>query len=435
MSAPDPDPVTIPPANLPTGIGLRELLDEVHETLRRAFPTSRREWVRAEVVRVGQLKSGHLSLELAEHDEAGRLLAKIDAWIWRTRASAVQARFREATGAELRAGIKVLIQAGVSYRPDKSLALVVEDIDPAFTIGDMEARLAAIREQLRADGVFDANRRLPAPVEFCRVAVVSPANAAGLGDFRQGADALARHGLCAFDYYPAPFQGEQVADGLLAVLRQVYRDHRARRFDALVVIRGGGGKADLYDLNVHAIANALCRMPLPVLVGVGHERDQTILDEVAWRHFATPSKVLQFIHETIVGNAVQARQNYQGISARARARLARARLQSERECQRIHAMLRERLLAGNHQLERWLGEVQTGARQRLRTMDGDVRQWYAEIVGAGPARALARGYAIVRDGEGRPVSRAADARAATTLELEFRDGRVRFRTRAADPST
>jgi len=434
MTSPESSSPDTPPANLPTGLGLRELLDQVHEALRHAFPASRREWVRAEVVRVGQLRSGHLSLELAEHDDSGKLLAKADAWLWRNRAEAVQRRFLEATGGELRAGIKILAQAGLSYRPDKNLALIVDDIDPAFTIGDMEARLAAIREKLRADGVLEANRRLPAPAEFCKVAVVSPANAAGLGDFRQGADALAAHGLCAFSYYPAPFQGEQVADGLLAVLRQVYRDHRRECFDAVAIIRGGGGKADLYDLNVHAIANALCRMPLPVLVGVGHERDSTILDEVAWRAFATPSKVLQHIHETIVGNARQARQHYQAVAARSREQLARARLLSDRERQRIHALLHQRLLADRHRLQHWLDEIHGGARNRLREAEGNIRQWYAEILGAGPARALARGYAIVRDDHARPVSRAAGARRADSLELEFHDGRVRVHPKPDDPT-
>lgn len=415
------------PSNLPSGMALHALLSEVQDALQLCFPKQRREWVRAEVVRVALLRSGHLSLELAEHDEQGQLLARIDAWIWKGRARGVQQRFQEATGGDLRAGIKILAQAGISYRPDKSLALTIDDIDPAFTIGDMEARLAKIREQLRADGIIDHNRRLPAPGDFYRVAVVSPASAAGLGDFRQGADALAQHGLCHFQYYPAPFQGAGVQEGLLQVLRQVFRDHRQQPFDALAIIRGGGSKADLYELNLHALANALCRMPLPVLVGVGHERDSTILDEVAWRSLATPSKVLQFIQESIVGNALQARQDYHTVALYARRRLEQARHQVERQRQAIHRQCRETLQQGRHSLERHLADSQSGARARLQEARGLIREWYATILGAGPAQALQRGYVIVRDPAGATLSRRQQAQQAPQLELQFRDGRLTVR--------
>src|SRR5690606_10875306 len=136
----------------------------------------------------------------------------------------------------------------------------------------------------------EMNRLLPPPREFTRVAVISPADAAGLGDFRSEADRLQSYGLCDFHYFHALFQGAGAEDSLVSTIAKLFEQQKSRPlYDALVIIRGGGDKAGIYDVNKVRIARCVCRFPIPVLVGIGHERDTTILDEVANSRFATPS--------------------------------------------------------------------------------------------------------------------------------------------------
>jgi exodeoxyribonuclease VII large subunit len=175
--------------------------------------------------------------------------------------------------------------------------------------------LRQIRTALSREGVIDRNRQLASPTEFCRVAVISPDGAAGLGDFKRDADILASAGLCSFNYQSARFQGLDAAidikNRLLSVLDAQKDD--LPRYDAICIIRGGGSVTDLYWLNDLDLAMAVCNCPFPILTGIGHERDNTILDEIANRRFDTPSKVIGHIRDVICGNAYTATAHYQQI--------------------------------------------------------------------------------------------------------------------------
>jgi exodeoxyribonuclease VII large subunit len=402
-----------------TNLRLAEFLTELQATLASNFPATRQEWVRAEIVAVMQPK-GHWKLDLEDRDAEGQVLAKVSAWLWQKTSAVIVNKFRHVTGSDLRPGINVLLQVSVSFRPDKGLALVVHDIDPAFTVGQMELKLAAIRERLTQENLWHRNQRLPAAAEFCRVAVVSPAEAAGLGDFQTIAQKLQQYGLCEFDYFSAPFQGEGASAKLVDSLRTVFRHHREAAYDAVVIIRGGGAKSDLYDLNDYELAKAIAYMPTPVLVGIGHERDHTILDEVANQHFPTPSLVAEHIRNTIIANAQNATKAWQKITSAAQQRATRAQREIDRNLDQVHAAARQQLITINYNLDLAYRQVKISATDYLTRLSVDIRQWTATVLNAGPQRVLKRGYAVVRDANTNlPLTRAHTAVQHRCISVEF----------------
>ena len=235
--------------------------------------------------------------------------------IWKTRSQSITAKFEEATGEGLKTDIKILCLAKVRFDSLYGLDLIIEDVDPSYTLSDLAAKLARIREKLLATGLYDRNKQLPAPVEFVRVVVISPETSAGLGDFRREADLLQNAGLCDFHHFSATFHGVETSSSIQTAVFQALTVHKQRAYDALVLIRGGGSVTDLAWLNDLDLAKLICQSPVPIFTGIGHERDNTILDEIAHTRFDTPSKVALHISTTIKDNALAAIQAWDRINA------------------------------------------------------------------------------------------------------------------------
>jgi exodeoxyribonuclease VII large subunit len=306
----DPAPPT--PKQTEQGIALTELLGRVMGVIEEGFPKA--EWVGGEISEL-RGKNGHLYLTLCERNQGGDILAQAKGIIWRNRAEGITKKFEEATGEGLKTDIKILCLARVRFDPLFGLDLIIEDVDPSYTLGDLAAKLARIREHLQQTGLYGLNKRLPAPVEFVRVAVISPETSAGLGDFRQEADLLQGAALCDFHLFPATFQGVEASPSMQAAVLQALTAHKQKPFDALVVIRGGGSVTDLAWLNDLELAKLICQSPVPVFTGIGHERDNTILDEIAHTRFDTPSKVALHIKSTIKDYAFGAIESWERINA------------------------------------------------------------------------------------------------------------------------
>ena len=296
-------------------LSLSQLLAQIAMAVNRVTPMAL--WVKAEISECRATKNGHVHLDLIELDAHKNLLGKASAKLFKTQADLLLTKFFETTKSHLGSGMKVLLQVKAQFHIQYGFSLIIEDIDPAYTLGDISAKLQGIRDALKQEGVFERNKSFVTPREFYRVAVLSPQSAAGLGDFRQEADLLEKHQLCHFVYYHAQFQGDVAALEITTALSIISHDHTQLPYDALVIIRGGGASIDLAWLNDLSIARAICLAPLPIFSGIGHERDNTILDEIANMRFDTPSKVINHILNTTVHNAKQARSNiesiYQGI--------------------------------------------------------------------------------------------------------------------------
>lgn len=265
--------------------------------------------------------TGHWYLDVAERDTSGKVLAQARAIIWRRNAETVVSHFARSTGAELAPGVKLLVRVHPEFHPQYGFSLHIDAIDPTYTLGELEAKRRQIRARLKSEGLFDGNRNLPPIWDYTRVLVLSPNNAAGLGDFQSEAERLENHGLCRFVYVHSRFQGEQAPAEMIVALRSAlekWEQHTRSQPDAIVIIRGGGPANDLSWLDDYALTRFICNCPIPVLTGIGHERDNTLLDEVAHRRYDTPSKVIAGIEQHICRRAREAKVLFQAIEARAR---------------------------------------------------------------------------------------------------------------------
>jgi exodeoxyribonuclease VII large subunit len=357
-----------------------------------------RYWVRAELVSVSHRV--HWYMELSDHDNEGQELAKVRAILWNHRANELLKRFEAQTGMPLKAGMKLLLQVRVEFHTRYGFSLDVIDIDPNFTVGEMVAKLNRIRMQLQEEKLYYCNQTIKTPIEFCKVAVIAPPQAAGLGDFKSQAKGLAD--LCEFHYYNASFQGQQMLTEITAAFELIKQDNKQKQFDAVVMIRGGGAKADLFQLNEYEIAKAICTAPLAVIVGIGHERDQTLLDEVANKSCHTPSLVITYIASTIIQNAQNAKQDWQMLNKLVSEQLYRAKTENERLITQI-----------NHNSQIQLNKARH-----------NIQSFMQQILQSDPKKILKRGYAIVKNPNNKIISSKLAAEQEQQLIIEFQDGKI-----------
>jgi len=397
---------------------LNDLLFSVQQTIASQHNTYY--WIRAELVSV--TTNIHTYMEIADHDSEGNEIAKARATLWSHRAEALLERFATNTGLEFKAGIKVLLQVQVEFHVRYGFSLNILDIDPSFTLGEMEAKLNRIRTKLLAEGIYDQNQRFVWPTEFCKVAVIAPPKAAGLGDFKSQAKVLTAFNLCEFHYYQANFQGQNITTAIPKAFQLVNREHKVEQFDAVVVIRGGGAKADLFQLNEYEICKAICTAQLPVIVGIGHERDKTLLDEVACHTCHTPSLVIIHIVSTIVQNAQSAKQNWQTLTNLTTQKLQQAKAHNEQ----LHAQIRLQALKslGNQrqQLVTLIQTVKNASQNQLNQAHQQIKMLMEQILLGDPKTILQHGYTIIRNNQQQVITSKMIAQLEDSLVIEFKDG-------------
>lgn len=463
-----PDPTHAPMIDHPSeqkGAPLSVVLKNVQQSIRQSFPGAL--WVIAEIANLNSNR-GHLYLELVETSSQGQTLASCRAMIWQSLAAGLLMRFEQTTGSQLTVGQKVLLLTEVSFHEQYGFSLTIQDIDPAFTLGELEAKLNEIRKRLISENLYKKNKQHLLPEDFFRVAVIAPPGAAGLGDFRADADALQHSGLCAFHYFYSAFQGEQVEKELHAALDAFESLHHSNPFDALVIIRGGGAKLDLNALNLYTVAKRICEAGLPILTGIGHERDNTILDEVAHTRYDTPSKVIGDIRHRIFQQAKLAQQHWKQIEQSSqlrvrqlnhqldrlhyliqqdsrtslhtwKERLQPLRYQLQRRGQqkiqatysrllqlqqRVEGHVNRQLHLSQIHLEQHHATVHQEVQRALNFKRNQLKQWIGFVLSSGPKSQLSRGFVIAKSPQGKPIKTAERARQLGTLQLQFIDGTV-----------
>ena len=449
----------------PSGISLSQLLAGVSRRVSQSCSAGI--WTLVEVLDA-RLRNGHVYLELSERDASGQVLAKANAMIWASNASRILPEFERATGATLGPGIKLLVRARPVFKPQYGFSLELDAIDSRYTLGDLEARKREIRERLPREGLHARQKQLAPPWDYRQLLVIAPEGGAGLGDFQAEAARLQRHGVCRFDYAYSRFQGEGAAADIRHVLLAALQGlGQVRRPDAVVIIRGGGAVNDLAWLNDYELARSCCELELPLLTGIGHERDSTLLDEVAQQCFDTPSKVIAGIEQQIVRRAAEARAHFETVARLGQRCIAQARSDAQQAEAQVRLLAQRQLDAARYRVPAAWSEVQvqarqalrqareqsrlrlqqlgeraaaltrrasdssaqamqqvdSGSRQALRQAGESARALMREIAGQGPDKTLARGFAIVRDaGSGRVLQRAAELKAGQALQIQFHDG-------------
>lgn len=271
-------------------------LSQLNERVKAAITAgfSQAVWIRAEISEIRKNTNGHYYLELIEKDEkSDRIVAKNKATIWSFTSRMLIPYFETSTGQSLHAGLRILICCSVEYHELYGVSLNISDIDPTYTIGEIALRRQQILLQLQEEGIADMNRELPFPRLPQRIAIISSGTAAGYGDF---CDQLLNNSN-GYIFYPhlfqATMQGDKSEQSLIDALDAIYT--HAELFDIVIIIRGGGATADLHHFDRYTLAAHCAQFPIPILTGIGHQRDTTILDEIAHKSLKTPTAVAEYL--------------------------------------------------------------------------------------------------------------------------------------------
>ncbi len=288
---------------------LLELNLLIRNSLQDTFPDSL--WLVAEISDLKENRSGHCYLELIDKNEAtNEIEAKARATIWSYSWRMIRPYFEHTTGKPLQPGIRVLLNASIEFHPSYGLSLNIKDIDPNYTLGDLAHQRREIMRRLESAGVIDMNRELPLPMVPQNIAIISSATAAGYEDFVHQLENNRHRIIFHTELFEAFMQGRDSTPSILAALDMIYS--REEEFDAVAIIRGGGATTDLSSFDSFELAYAVAQFPLPVITGIGHEKDETILDRVAHTRMKTPTAAAEFfiagIHNFIELLAQRSRQ-------------------------------------------------------------------------------------------------------------------------------
>lgn len=359
-----------------TPLALSELQERIKEGVESACPAKC--WVQAEIASVSVKANGHCYLDLVEQ-ENGSVLARAKAVVWSSRYRLLRPFLREALGGELRAGMQILARVQVSYSGIYSLTLVIDEIQPEFTLGAAELERRRTLEKLEREGLLDAQQALSLPDLPYALAVISAATAAGYGDF-------VRH-LTGNDYgfafgvelFEAAMQGEGAPASIADALQRV--ETADKRFDAVLILRGGGSAGDLSCFDDYDLCFAIATCPLPVFTAIGHERDHHIADRVAFRAVKTPTALADEFIDAFAAED-------------------------------------ERLLST-------AAALRLSALSRLSAEEQRVRGLEERILASDPKKVLERGYSLVTDAAGVVLKRAEGLRPGDRIDVLFLDGSLK----------
>ncbi|MCT9978948.1 exodeoxyribonuclease VII large subunit [Acinetobacter sp. I-MWF] len=402
---------------------LSEYLATVQEVIRVTFDEAI--WVKAEIRNLS-IKGGHYYLELAEKEEdSDKVIASCKATIWKFSAAKMVLKFERESGVELSRDLNVLIKVKAVFSPQYGFSVNIEAIDSSYTLGDIARRYQQILERLTSEGLLNKNKLLPTPFDIQNVLVIAPENAAGLGDFKKDADALDQAGVCHFVYHTATFQGNtaatSISEALANALRQWAKDLNTPP-DLIVIIRGGGAVNDLAYLNDYNLAALLCKRSVPIWVGIGHEKDRTILDEVANRSFDTPSKVIGGIRNLIVERTQDVLDSLHKIKLLSQHQITAYQSQNDQYIKVIKTLSQGQINEANKNLDLMKGTVQYLAQQLIKLASNQVESLMRETLLQNPRHVMAKGYAIVRS-DGKAI-RSIQQISTDHIQVELLDGTI-----------
>lgn len=400
-------------------------------------------WVEAELAEVRE-RGGHCYMELVQKDISGAVpVARASARCWRNTWAQVSPRFERVTGERLHAGLKVLLQVYAQFHENYGFSWIVTDIDPTFTLGDMARRRQEVIRQLKAEGVFDLNKELSLPLFASRIAVISSETAAGYGDF---CNQLAGNDF-GFSFtvtlFPAIMQGERTEQSIIAALDRI--NIGAEMFDCVVIIRGGGAVSDLSAFDSLALAENVANFPLPVITGIGHERDETVVDMVAHTRVKTPTAAAALLIDNLhrVLDRIETAQSRIAVAVNRRMEIERLRLArlSERIpvmfslvktrhtahidalWARLASAVRERLQTESRHIDALTVTIAPAVRRRLMTESHRIDLLAQRAEAADPTLLLRRGYSITLR-NGRTVKSADELNDGDLIETRLAQGRV-----------
>lgn len=334
-------------------------------------------WVRAEIASVS-CRNGHGYLDLVEKGKDGLLAAKMRATCWANTYAMLEPYFKQETGISLQAGIEVLIEVSVEWHDVYGFSLNICNIDPSYTLGDIAKRRQQTLQKLQEEGILDMQQSLTLPTIVRRIAVISSDTAAGYEDFIHQCTMPGARCTMKTVLFPAVMQGDAAEGSIVAALQQIAE--REEEFDVVVIIRGGGASIDMNCFDSYLLAATCAQFPLPIITGIGHTRDVSILDLVAYKALKTPTAVAAFFVD---------------------------RLKDEQQ-----------------RLSDWRRRLQETAKRQVILRQHVIELLRQRLLACDPERIYRQGYALVTK-EGQPVTSIKQTKAGQSLVLHLMDGEVK----------
>lgn len=401
-------------------ISLVELNSLVRRSLESCLPDTY--WVQAELSDVRTNATGHCYLEFIQKDErSSSMLAKARGIIWSNVFGLIKPYFEELTGQTFHSGLKVLVEVSVNFHELYGYSLTVHNIDPTYTLGDLVQQRQKIIKQLENEGVLTLNKELEMPILAQRIAVISSATAAGYDDFCNQLKNNKWEIPFYAELFPAIMQGDQVEKTILNALDSILE--RGDDFDVVVIIRGGGASSDLSGFDTYLLAASCAQYPLPIITGIGHERDDTVLDVVANTRVKTPTAAAEFLIDRMVAVYGQLKELKIRLN-RSSVRVIRAEQQRFHSiCAQIPAITRSVFLDERHRLERMRSRLKHGTQVLLTRQKHDLDKIALQVKSVSPFEILKKGYALVIS-EGKIVSSVDNVSLKDELVLRLGDGEL-----------
>lgn len=422
-------------------VSLLQFTTQIGNAIRRS-PELYSAWIVAELSDL-RIAGGHCYMELIEKNQAGQTVAKIRAMIWRSGLPQLRQKFLQATGRDLQSGLKVMVQGTATHHPVYGLSVTISDIDPSYTLGDLDRLRREILERLQKEGILNANKSVPLTAAPQRIAVISAAGAAGYGDFINQLDGNAG----GFTFYPhlfgAVMQGERTAPSVIAALEAI--EMTIDLWDCVVIIRGGGSTTDMNGFDDYELARAVALFPLPVIVGIGHERDRCVLDEIACVRCKTPTAVASFLvdrlgeawnqadrltraiaqyaSDRLVGEQRRLAQAGVAVPSFAQQRVEREKINLHRLSEGIPMSVSRATTGANARLDADLKMVRLAADAVIARAGEYLKSRESLLEVLDPKNTLKRGYSVTRIG-GHAVTDASQVKAGDVLETVLFNGTI-----------
>lgn len=401
-------------------LSLYDLNALVRRSLEQCLPDEY--WVQAELSDVRTNSTGHCYLEFIQKDpRSNNLIAKARGTIWANVYRLLKPYFEESTGQAFVSGIKVLVQVTVSFHELYGYSLTVQDIDPTYTLGDMARRRREILKQLEEEGVLTLNKELEMPVLPQRIAVVSSPTAAGYGDFCHQLKNNPRGFFFHTELFPALMQGDRVEESVLSALDAIL--NRQEDFDAVVIIRGGGATSDLSGFDTYLLAAACAQFPLPIITGIGHERDDTVLDSVAHTRVKTPTAAAEYLINCMDLAADELEVLISQLHESVRSRLTEEHRKLISYRNRIPSAVVRRVSDAKLALLTTRKDISLAVQTSLSRQRHRLELLQQRLADASPEKILARGYSITLK-DGKVVKNAAMLNEEDEIITRFYRGEV-----------
>ena len=421
-------------------LSLYELNSLVRDVISMSLPDSY--WVEAELSEAREGYGGHCYMELIEKDEHSNTpIAKAHASCWRNRWMLLKPQFERVTGQRIHAGMKVLLKVHAQFHENYGFSWIVDDIDPTYTMGDMARKRIEIIQTLKEEGVFDLQKELKLPMFCQRIAVISSATAAGYGDF---CNQLADNGYglqFTTALFAATMQGEGVEQSVISALNRINEEWE--NWDCVVIIRGGGATSDLSGFDTLALAENVANFPLPIITGIGHERDESVLDMISFQRVKTPTAAAAFLVDHLTEVYARIEDAQEAIVNYVKRRLQVERMKFERLSTQIPTLFSLVKVRQSNRLDQLLNRLKVKAERipadglhRLDMLEARLKEPVARklerelhridmlsqrAIAQDPERLLSRGYSITLK-DGKSIKDASQLKAGDEIETRFAKG-------------